>query len=98
MADFYEHLGPKPTPQHSIDRINNNGDYEPGNVRWATDTEQKRNTRANRIITIRGVSRCSAEWEEILDKPKGFLKHYIKNGTAERCISKLIGEEVGDRG
>lgn len=39
-------LGPKPTPTHSVDRIDNNRHYEPGNLRWATRVEQARNKRA----------------------------------------------------
>ena len=42
---FYEEVGPKPGPGYSIDRIDNNGNYEPGNIRWATQSEQNYNQR-----------------------------------------------------
>ncbi len=46
---FRDHLGPKPSPAHTVDRINNNRGYKRGNLRWATRAEQIRNQRPRSI-------------------------------------------------
>jgi hypothetical protein len=45
FEQWWAELGPRPTPQHSVDREDNDGHYEPGNVRWATKSEQNNNQR-----------------------------------------------------
>ncbi len=57
-------VGKKPTPEHSIERIDVNGNYEPGNVCWATVTEQARNKRSNVRVTIDDVTKTVVEWAE----------------------------------
>lgn len=65
-SSFLEDVGPRPGKEFSLDRIDNNGNYEPGNVRWATRTEQNRNTRANHKVTYQGETLTVAAWAEKL--------------------------------
>ncbi len=51
---FYQYIGPRPSPQHSLDRIDNNADYQPGNVRWATKLEQTENRRPCKVGPTHG--------------------------------------------
>lgn len=65
FESFLADMG-QPPEGCSLDRIDSNGNYEPGNCRWATRTEQMRNTRACRILTFAGQSMCVADWADQL--------------------------------
>lgn len=62
-AYVVEALGTKPKG-YSLDRIDNDRDYEPGNVRYGSPTDQARNRRSNTLLTVRGETLCVAEWAE----------------------------------
>ena len=59
---FLEHVGKRPSPLYSIERLKNELGYEPGNVKWATDKEQARNTRRNRWIVFQGQRKLIDDW------------------------------------
>lgn len=54
FQEFFDELGPRPSPRHQIDRIDNSRGYEPGNCRWATPERQQRNTRRTLLVSAFG--------------------------------------------
>jgi len=87
--NFLDDMGYAPTDDHQIDRIDNNGDYEPSNCRWVTRTENARNKRSNRIITAFGKTQTLVEWEEETGINAPTIRRRIDNygRTPEEAVS-----------
>jgi hypothetical protein len=82
FPQFLADMGPRPDGM-SLDRWPNvNGNYEPGNCRWATVKEQNRNKRNNTMVSIEEETRCLSEWCEILDVQQHTIVNMVNQGRA----------------
>lgn len=85
---FYADMGPRPSPKHSIDRIDSDGPYAPNNCRWVLGKVQHRNRRNNRILKVGGVSCPVAEWAERTGIPASAIYGRIHIGWSdERAVT-----------
>lgn len=83
FENFYADMGEKPSPEHSIDRIDNTKGYCPENCRWATKTEQSVNRRTTIKIKLFGGMCCTHVSRIVRVVHNGTIRHRIHNGWPE---------------
>lgn len=85
---FLLDMGPRPSPRHTIDRIDVNGDYEPSNCRWATTLEQSYNKTSSVKVEVNGTLMCLAEARRERGIGRGTFEArlYKRGWTAEQAL------------
>lgn len=95
FLNFYEDMGPCPEDKDVLDRFpNNNGNYEPGNVRWATYEESNRNKRDNVLLAIGGETCCLAEWAERTNLPYHTFQNRLGKGWPVEDLLHPLGTRL----
>jgi hypothetical protein len=88
FENFLEDMGERPSKKHSIDRIDNEKGYEPGNCKWATRAEQARNNRRNVWIEYNGKKMVLTDWAKEYNIPMKTLRYRLQ--TAKWTIEKAL--------
>lgn len=80
FENFYADMGERPSPKHSIDRIDGTKGYSKENCRWATSKEQIRNRRVTRWVTYQGRTQCLKDWADEVGLSSTTLRGRLNSG------------------
>lgn len=90
--NFLADMGPRPSPKHTLDRIENDGNYEPGNCRWATAEEQSANRRVTSAVTAFGETAPLTSWARAAGININTLRNRLEDGwRAEDALTTEVG-------
>lgn len=89
---FLDDIGPPPDASYTVERINNDGDYEPENVRWATHKEQMNNQCRNKLLTFDGQTKTLTQWAETVGLKPGTLSSRLRvyGWTIQKALTQPL--------
>lgn len=88
---FLADVGPRPSPLHTIGRIDNDGNYELGNVQWETRKEQQANTRQTRLLSHAGMTFCLSEWARRIGIDRNSLRERLRRHEPAKALTMPPG-------
>jgi hypothetical protein len=93
FVHFYEDMGPRPSPKHSLDRIDNDGDYHKDNCRWTTSIVQTNNRSDNVFLVFNGRRQTLANWSRELGFKPGLIRLRLNRGkwTVREALTTPTG-------
>jgi hypothetical protein len=89
FQDFFKEAGKRPAINYSIERMDVNGHYEPGNVRWTTPLQQANNTRRNVRLTRNGMTMSLSDWARRKRCEPSFLRIRLAKGWCDECALSI---------
>lgn len=85
---FYKDMGKRPSPKLTVERVNNNGNYEPSNCVWDTKTAQARNRRTTKWLKCNGERGLLSDWAKKLNISPSTLHNRLRKNTLESIVEK----------